>query len=219
MLSRQPIDSFHFVNRQLVFRIPVNVAPVDPLEFGNFLCTIFDEWVRHDVGKFFIQLFDVQLGIEMGMPASLCVFAETCGKGLAMEHNGDVYSCDHYVYPEYRLGNVTREPLAELVASPAQRRFGADKSATLPRQCRECDVRFACNGECPKNRFIPTPDGESGLNYLCAAYQRFFRHVDPAMRGMAWLIQNRRPPAEIMTLGVPGREGSSKMATDSRDVS
>ncbi|MCA1596927.1 MAG: anaerobic sulfatase maturase, partial [Chloroflexi bacterium] len=123
---------------------------VEPLAYGQFLCEVFDEWVRHDVGRVYVQLFDVQLGIWLGMPSALCVFAETCGRALAMEHNGDLYSCDHYVYPEHCLGNITEQPMARLTDSPQQRRFGEDKADTLPRYCRNCEVRFACNGECPK---------------------------------------------------------------------
>lgn len=182
-------------------------------DYGEFLVSIFEEWVRQDVGKVFVQLFDVSLGLWMGQPSGLCLFRETCGDAVALEHNGDVFSCDHFVYPDYRLGNLLNTNLGDMVRGSQQRDFGAAKSSTLPAYCRSCDVRFACNGECPKNRFIHTPDGEAGLNYLCAAYQRFFRHVNPAMRGMAWLAQNRRPPAEIMTLGVPGRPGAAASAT------
>jgi uncharacterized protein len=173
---------------------------VEPLAYGNFLCAIFDEWVRRDVGRVFVQIFDVQLGIRMGYPSSLCVFGETCGNALAMEHNGDLYSCDHYVYPQYKLGNVATDSMEELVASPQQRKFGTDKRDTLPKYCRECDVRFACNGECPKHRFIETPDGEPGLNYLCAGYKRFFRHIDPYMRTMAELVESGRPADHIMRM-------------------
>ena len=158
---------------------------VDPVDWGGFLCAIFDEWVRHDVGRVFVQMFDVALESWYRGEASLCIFSETCGRALAVEHNGDLYSCDHYVFPAFRLGNITDTPVGELVASPAQRRFGDAKRDTLPAYCRRCDVRFACHGECPKNRFIETPDGEPGLNYLCAGYKRFFTHIDAAMRFMA----------------------------------
>ncbi len=171
---------------------------VEAETYGNFLCAIFDEWVRRDVGTTFVQLFDTALGNWMGLGSSLCVFAEKCGAALAMEHNGDLYSCDHYVYPRYQLGNVMNQSLGAMLNSPAQIKFGNDKLDALPKFCRECDVRFACNGECPKHRFITTPDGEAGLNYLCAAYKKFFQHIDPHMKTMARLLHENRAPAEIM---------------------
>ena len=176
------------------------VAPwsVEPRQFGSFLCAMFDEWVRRDVGRYFIQIFDVSLEMWSGMEASLCVFRRQCGAALAIEHCGDVYSCDHFVYPQNRLGNILESPLESLVDSAQQRRFGEDKESTLPRYCRECDVRFACNGECPKHRFLTTPDGEPGLNYLCAGYKMFFRHVDPYMRFMAAELASKRAPANVM---------------------
>ena len=172
---------------------------VDSNQFGVFLCSIFDEWVRQDVGKFFVQIFDVALESWVGMESSLCVFRETCGTALAIEHNGDLFSCDHYVYPENRLGNIMESPMEALVSSPQQVGFGNAKRDTLPRYCRECEVRFACNGECPKHRFIRTPDGEAGLNYLCAGYKRFFNHIDPYMRFMAEELAARRAPANVMS--------------------
>jgi uncharacterized protein len=178
----------------------VTAWSVEPVAYGNFLCAIFDEWVRKDVGRVFVQIFDVQLGIWMGQPSTLCVFGETCGDAMALEHNGDLYACDHYVYPQYKLGNVATDSLADLVASPAQRKFGTDKRDTLPRYCRECEVKFACNGECPKHRFITTPDGEPGLNYLCAGYKKFFRHIDPYMREMGRLLHARQPASGIMKI-------------------
>jgi uncharacterized protein len=178
---------------------------VEPLQFGVFLCAIFDEWVRRDVGKYFVQLFDVALESWLGMPQSLCVFRETCGAAMAIEHNGDLYSCDHYVYPENRLGNIMEHPLASLAGSEQQRHFGLDKRDALPRYCRECAVRFACNGECPKHRFIRTPDGEEGLNYLCAGYKLFFKHIDPYMQFMASELQQGRPPANVMQMFQPER--------------
>jgi uncharacterized protein len=171
---------------------------VEPTAFGDFLCRIFDEWVRHDAGRHFVQLFDVALEIWYGMAASLCVFGETCGRGMAIEHTGDVYSCDHFVYPENKLGNIMDVPLAEMAGSEQQRTFGADKRDSLPRFCRECDVRFACNGECPKHRFLRTPDGEPGLNYLCAGYKAFFHHVEPYMRFMVGELRAGRAPANVM---------------------
>jgi uncharacterized protein len=179
-------------------RLPVTDWSVEPKQYGEFLCAIFDEWVKRDVGKAFVQIFDVTLGNWFGEKGGLCVFSETCGNALAMEHNGDVYSCDHYVYPHYKLGNVLNADLGALVASESQRRFGRDKASTLPRYCLGCEVRHLCHGECPKHRFIRTPDGEAGLNYLCRAYKRFFNHSAPAMRRMTDLLRAGRAPAEIM---------------------
>jgi uncharacterized protein len=173
---------------------------VEPDAFGKFLARIFDEWVKQDVGRYFVQLFDVALESWMGMEASLCVFRRTCGAALAMEHTGDLYSCDHYVYPENKLGNIMDAALAQLVSSPQQKAFGKAKLDTLPRYCLNCDVRFACNGECPKHRFMTTPDGEAGLNYLCAGYKHFFRHIDPYMRFMAEELRAGRAPANIMNI-------------------
>lgn len=177
-----------------------HVSPwsVEPLQYGRFLCAIFDEWVRLDVGRHFIQIFDVALEGWVGVPQSLCVFRETCGAATAMEHNGDLYSCDHYVYPDHRLGNILQESVSSLVNSSRQQKFGQDKRDKLPRQCRECEVLFPCNGECPKHRFLRTPDGEPGLNYLCAGYKLFFRHIDPYMCFMAQELSFARPPANVM---------------------
>ena len=169
-------------------------------QFGNFLMTIFDEWVRKDVGKIFVQMFDVALGSWVGAPPALCIFSPTCGNALAMEHNGDLYSCDHYVEPKYKLGNIKEVPMIELIASDQQRQFGQDKRDTLPQYCLDCEVRFACHGGCPRNRFIETPDGEAGLNYLCAGYKAFFKHVDRPMRIMADLLRRNRAPAEIVQI-------------------
>ncbi len=188
---------------------------VEPLAYGEFLCAVFDRWVRNDVGRAFVQIFDVQLGIWLGMPSSLCVFGQTCGNAMALEHNGDLYSCDHYVYPQYKLGNVMDTPIRAMLDSEQQRRFGADKFNTLPKYCRECDVQFACYGECPKHRFAKTPDGEAGLNYLCAGYKRFFRHIDPYLTTMAQLLQQGRGAYEIMDVlrakeQTPARPGGHK---------
>ena len=179
-------------------RMPVTDWSVEPQQYGEFLCAIFDQWVRHDVGRTFVQIFDVTLGNWVGESGGLCVFSETCGTALAMEHNGDVYSCDHYVYPQYKLGNVLNQSLGEMVSSEFQQEFGRAKASTLPRYCRDCEVRHLCHGECPKHRFIRTPEGELGLNYLCRAYKRFFNHSAPAMQGMAGLLRAGRPPSEIM---------------------
>lgn len=178
--------------------VPVTPWSLRSKDYGEFLCTIFDEWVRRDVGKTFVQLFDVALGNWAGMGSSLCVFAEKCGRALAIEHNGDLYACDHYVYPRYNLGNIMNVSLGAMVESPEMKKFGADKSDTLPQYCRSCEVRFACNGECPKHRFTRTPDGEDGLNYLCPAYKRFFNHIDAPMKMMANLLRSGRPAALIM---------------------
>ena len=181
------------------FAGPAKVAPwsVEPRQFGKFLCTIFDEWVRRDVGRTFVQLFDISLELWTGMEASLCIFRKQCGAALAIEHSGDLYSCDHFVYPENRR-NIMESAMAALAGSEQQQRFGEAKESTLPRYCRECDVRFACNGECPKHRFLTTPDGEPGLNYLCAGYKMFFHHVDPYMRFMAAELAAQRAPANVM---------------------
>ncbi len=168
-------------------------------QYGSFLVGVFEEWVRHDIGRVFVQMFDVALANWHGEPPTLCIHSETCGSALAMEHDGDVYSCDHFVEEDHRLGNIRETPLAELVGSERQRRFGLAKLETLPRACRECDVRFACHGGCPKDRFITTPDGEPGLNYLCAGYKTFFRHVDRPMRMMSDLLRRDLPPSALMS--------------------
>lgn len=171
---------------------------VDPKTFGTFLCTIFDEWVRRDVGRHYVQIFEVALEIWYGSGASLCVFQESCGRALAIERNGDLYSCDHFVYPENKLGNIVERPLQDLVSSPQQRIFCTAKRDTLPRACRECDVRYACHGACPKHRFLRTSDGEPGLNYLCEAYKKFFRHVAPYMQFMVRELEASRSPVNVM---------------------
>ena len=177
---------------------PVSESSVDSEAWGRFLIAVFDEWVRHDVGAVFVTQFDAALVAWLGLQPSLCIFAETCGNALALEHNGDVYSCDHFVEPDHLLGNITDTHLVELVASPRQRAFGEAKRDTLPAYCRSCEVRFACNGECPKNRFIAAPDGEPGLNYLCAGYKNFFTHIDGLMQMMAGLLRSRRYADEVM---------------------
>ena len=168
--------------------------------YGEFLCKIFNEWVKRDVGKTYIQLFDVALNKWLNIPGGLCYFSETCGRALAMEHDGDLYTCDHYVYPKYKLGNLMNTSLGELADSKMATDFGNAKRDRLPKYCRDCSVRFACNGECPKHRFTWTPDGEWGLNYLCPAYKKFFKHIDPAMKIMADLYRQQRAPAEVMDI-------------------
>jgi serine-type anaerobic sulfatase-maturating enzyme len=166
--------------------------------YGRFLVGVFEEWVKQDVAKVYVQMFDVALANWYGEPSGLCVHSKTCGAALAIEHNGDLYSCDHFVTPEYKLGNIKEKHMLELVGSDAQVKFGNDKFDTLPKYCRECEVRFACHGGCPKDRFITTPDGEPGLNYLCAGYKIFFNHINKPMRMMSQLLQQNRAPAEIM---------------------
>jgi len=179
----------------------VSERSVGPDQFGRFLCAVFDEWVRHDVGRIFVQAFEATLRNWLGMKTSgMCVFNETCGTGLAIEHNGDLYACDHFVEPDYFLGNIQDKHMIELVASPQQLKFGQDKRDSLPRYCRECDVRFACHGECPKNRFLLTPDGEPGLNYLCAGFKEFFHHVSFPMKLMAGLMRRGREAKEVMEI-------------------
>jgi uncharacterized protein len=167
-------------------------------QYGRFLIDVFEEWVRHDVAEVYVQMFDVALANWVGEPPGLCVHSETCGLALALEHTGDLYSCDHFVEPRYRLGNIAEHHMLDLVASPQQRDFGLAKRDSLPSYCLECDVRFACHGGCPKDRFATTPAGEPGLNYLCPGYKAFFHHVGPAMQTMSALLQANRAPSEIM---------------------
>ena len=164
------------------------------------MITVFEEWVRRDVAQVYVNMFDIALANWMREPAGSCVFSPTCGLAPAMEHNGDLYACDHFVEPRHLLGNITETPMIDLVASAQQSRFGQDKLDKLPGHCRRCAVRFACHGGCPKDRFILTPDGEPGLNYLCAGYTEFFEHVDRPMRIMTELARNRQAPAEIMKI-------------------
>ncbi|MCL5801786.1 MAG: anaerobic sulfatase maturase [Gammaproteobacteria bacterium] len=213
----QPLDVYRFlrdeIGTQFIQFIPIverdngtgfqegeKVTPrsVTARQYGDFLIAIFDEWVRRDVGRVFVQIFDVALAAWVGQRPGLCIFEETCGSALAMEHNGDLYSCDHFVEPRYKLGNIQEIPLLDMVASEQQMRFGQAKKDTLPRYCRECEVRFVCNGGCPKDRVIYTPDGEPGLNYLCAGFKAFFNHVDKPMRVMAAELKAERAPANVM---------------------
>ena len=180
----------------------VSQRSVKPDQYGAFLVEIFDEWVRRDVGDIFIQSFDAALASWCRLPSSVCVFQQVCGSSLVLEHNGDLYSCDHFVDPAHRLGNILEKPLSELVRSPRQRQFGLSKRTQLPKYCRNCTVRFACQGECPRNRFTITPDGRDGeLNYLCPSYKAFFQHVDQPMRIMTDLLRRGRTPADIMDMG------------------
>jgi uncharacterized protein len=186
---------------------------VRPEQWGPFLIKIFDEWVKRDVGQTFVVNFDGALAGWLGMAGTVCMFGPTCGLALALEHNGDLYSCDHFVEPHHFLGNILNTPMTELVASGKQRRFGEDKRDNLPRTCRECEVLFVCNGECPKNRFVWAPDGETGLNYLCAGYKAFFQHADKPMRIMAGLLRRGRLAEEVMKfMGTEGK-GGERLAT------
>jgi uncharacterized protein len=188
---------------------------VEPLQFGKFLTGVFDEWVSSDVGRIFVQVFDVALESWANVPQSLCVFAPECGRALAIEHNGDLYSCDHFVYPENRLGNIMERALGTLVESPPQSRFGKAKSLALPSDCQQCDVRFACNGECPKHRFTTTAGGEYGLNYLCAGYKHFFHYIDPYMRFMAKELLHNGAPARVMEwVRAGGPQGASAVSRE-----
>ena len=171
---------------------------VNPIDYGNFYIKVFDEWVRQDVGQYYVQLFDATLACLVGEQPGVCIYAKTCGHALAMEHNGDVYACDHYVYPEYLRGNIHNQSLVEITLSKVQIDFGNDKQNSLPAQCRHCNYLKLCNGECPKNRISKTVDGEPGLNYLCKGLQRYFKHVLPCMEFMAEELRNERPPANIM---------------------
>lgn len=167
-------------------------------QWRNFLCTIFDEWVKNDVGEYYIQLFDTTLANWMGEQPGICTLAKTCGHAAVMEFNGDVYACDHFVFPQYKLGNIYRETLVEMMYSEKQQKFGQAKQDALPTQCKECQYLFACNGECPKNRICKTETGESGLNYLCKGYYQFFDHVAPYMDYMKRELMAKRAPANIM---------------------
>lgn len=178
--------------------IPLADFSVLPAQWGDFLCAVFDEWVRNDVGEYFVQIFDATLANWIGAQPGVCSMARTCGHAGVMEYNGDVYSCDHFVFPEYKLGNIRTHTLVEMMFSERQQRFGADKRDRLPGQCRQCRYLFACNGECPKNRFATTAAGEPGLNYLCEGYRKYFDHVAPYMDFMANELKHQRPPANVM---------------------
>lgn len=177
---------------------PPHPYTVSARQWGSFLCALFDEWVVSDVGDYYIQIFDATLANWMGVTPGVCSLAETCGHAAAMEFNGDVYACDHFVLPEHRLGNIHSDTLTRMMYSPRQLAFGRAKRDALPRQCRECEWLFACHGECPKNRLLTTVDGEPNLNYLCEGYRQFFRHVAPYMDYMKQELMAQRPPANIM---------------------
>lgn len=213
LTAEHPLEVYRFlrdeVRAQFIQFIPIverspipgqKVSPhtVSGESFGRFLKAVFDEWVRRDVGKVYVQHFDTALAAWAGFTPGLCVHEETCGLTPVMEHNGDLYVCDHFVEPHWRLGNLLDRPLKELVRLPQLREFGREKKAKLPAQCRQCRVRFACNGGCPKDRLDRTPAGEPGLNYLCAGYQAFFSHIDRPMKLMARLLRAGEPPARIM---------------------
>lgn len=180
--------------------IPLADASVTPQQWGNFLCTIFDDWVRHDVGKTFVEIFDCTLANWMGVLPGICAYSKECGHAGVMEHNGDVYSCDHFVFPEYKLGNIREQSLIDMLYGEKQQAFSRLKHTSLPRQCKECDMEFACHGECPKNRFEKDKYGEPGLNYLCQGYYQFYTHVAPYMDFMKRELLAQRPPANIMNV-------------------
>lgn len=180
--------------------IPLAEASVTPEQWGNFLCTIFDDWVRHDVGKTFVEIFDCTLANWMGVLPGICAYSKECGHAGVMEHNGDVYSCDHFVFPEYKLGNIREQSLIDMLYGEKQQAFSRLKHTSLPRQCKECDMEFACHGECPKNRFEKDKYGEPGLNYLCQGYYQYYTHVAPYMDFMKRELLAQRPPANIMNV-------------------
>lgn len=178
--------------------IPLSEASVTPEQWGNFLCAIFDEWVRKDVGKIFVEIFDCTLANWMGISPGICAYSKECGHAGVMEHNGDVYSCDHFVFPEYKLGNIRDHSLIDMLYGEQQQEFSRLKHSSLPRQCKECDMEFACHGECPKNRFMKDKYGDSGLNYLCPGYYHYYQHVAPYMDYMKQELMSQRPPSNIM---------------------
>ena len=180
--------------------IPLADASVTPQQWGNFLCTIFDDWVRHDVGKTFVEIFDCTLANWMGVLPGICAYSKECGHAGVMEHNGDVYSCDHFVFPEYKLGNIREQSLIDMLYGEKQQAFSRLKHTSLSRQCKECDMEFACHGECPKNRFEKDKYGEPGLNYLCQGYYQYYTHVAPYMNFMKRELLAQRPPANIMNV-------------------
>ena len=177
---------------------PVTAHTVGREAYGDFLIAVFDEWVRNDVGTVHVMNFEWALASWLQLPASVCLFAPRCGKAMIVEHDGGVYACDHFMYPEYQLGNIRDGDLAAMAASPAQQAFGAAKETALPAYCRRCPYQFACHGECPKNRFMASPDGEAGMNYLCPSYEKYFRHITPAMNALAKIIAAGYPASSVM---------------------
>ena len=184
---------------------PNNVTPesVLPGAYGDFLCAVFDEWLKADVGQIHVMNFEWALASWCGLPASVCLFAESCGKALILEHDGSVFSCDHFMDPNHRLGNILNQDLGELITSPFQRAFGDAKRTALPDECLSCDFLFACRGECPKNRFAAHDGMDPNLNYLCSSYKKYFRHITPAMNGMSQLIANGQD-ASLITRALAG---------------
>ena len=178
--------------------ISLSEASVAPEQWGYFLCAIFDEWVRKDVGRIFVEIFDCTLANWMGISPGICAYSKECGHAGVMEHNGDVYSCDHFVFPEYKLGNIRDHSLVDMLYGKQQQEFSRLKHSSLPRQCKECDMEFACHGECPKNRFMKDKYGDSGLNYLCPGYYHYYQHVAPYMDYMKQELMSQRPPSNIM---------------------
>lgn len=178
--------------------ISLSEASVAPEQWGYFLCAIFDEWVRKDVGKIFVEIFDCTLANWMGISPGICAYSKECGHAGVMEHNGDVYSCDHFVFPEYKLGNIRDHSLIDMLYGEQQQEFSRLKHSSLPRLCKECDMEFACHGECPKNRFMKDKYGDSGLNYLCPGYYHYYQHVAPYMDYMKQELMSQRPPSNIM---------------------
>ncbi len=199
------VERLHHGNTKLLLALPdddgtPSLAPfsVTPQQWGAFLCKLFDEWIKEDVGKVYIQLFDATLANWMGVAPGICTLSKTCGHAAVMEMNGDVYACDHYVFPDYKIGNIRTKTVTEMMLDPRQRNFGTDKRDSLPLQCKKCKWLFACNGECPKNRFVTTNEGEPGLNYLCEGYSMFFSYTAPYMEFMCGELKNQRPPANVM---------------------
>jgi uncharacterized protein len=237
--AQHPLDVYHFFRDEVAANFiqfipivektsnpghPISARSVTGSAYGHFLTAIFDEWVQSDVGKVFVQIFDVALAAWAGFRPGLCIHEATCGLALAMEHNGDLYSCDHFVDSKHFLGNMITQSLVELINLPQQRQFGREKKAALPRLCRKCRVRFVCNGGCPKDRLLDTPEGEPGLNVLCEGYLAFFNHVNHPMHRMVKLIKANRAPAEIMeqlrlhktssVTGKPGRKRHKKIENE-----